>query len=474
MYPLLVLELNGINIISEGERHGKPSNLFWPWMAANVSFLAISYGSFVLNFKISFWQIVLATIFGTIFSFLIVGISSLAGKKSNAPTMTLSRATFGVNGNKLPGILTYLLLVGWETVLVALATLACRTIFERIGNLSPNIASVVGFTVAALLTITSAVIGYQIILKVQKWLTIFSLILTVGYFALTFEQIDFSKISTFPNGNLSGFVGVLIFTFTGIGLGWVNCAADYSRYISKSVSNKSVIGWTVFSASTVPIFMVIYGSLLAMSDSKLSEQIAIDPIGALTSILPTWYLIPFAVVAVLGLVGGAILDLYSSGITMVSLGVPLKRYQAAFIDGLIMTFGTIYFVWFADDFFLPFQAFLITLGVPIAAWSGIFVADILLRKKDYAEKDLFDAKGRYKSINWSSITILLVGTFIGYGFVTNTFATWLDWQGYFLNAVGGKSGTWAAANIGVIIALAVGFFSRFVFGRKEVKWQESF
>ncbi len=466
-------EYAGIEVVSN-DFSSKGKTLFWPWMAANVSFLAISYGSFVLNFKISFRQIVLATTLGTLFSFLIVGISSLAGKKSNAPTMTLSRATFGVNGNKLPGILTYLLLVGWETVLVALATLACRTIFERIENLSPNIASVVGFTVAALLTITSAVIGYQIILKVQKWLTIFSLILTVGYVALTFKQIDISKISTFPNGNLSGFVGILIFTFTGIGLGWVNCAADYSRYISKSVSNKSVIGWTVFSASIVPIFMVIYGSLLAMSDSKLSEQIAIDPIGALTSILPTWYLIPFAVVAVLGLVGGAILDLYSSGITMVSLGVPLKRYQAAFIDGLIMTFGTIYFVWLADDFFLPFQGFLITLGVPIAAWSGIFVADILLRKKDYAEKDLFDAKGRYKSINWSSITILLLGTFIGYGFVKNTFATWLDWQGYFLNAVGGKSGTWAAANIGVIIALAVGFFGRFVFGRKEVKWQESF
>ena len=317
------IEINSTNIVSKSKLY-QSRFLFWPWMAANVSFLAISYGSFVLNFKISFWQIVLATTFGTIFSFLIVGISSLAGKKSNAPTMTLSRATFGVNGNKLPGILTYLLLVGWETVLVALATLACRTIFERIGNLSPNIASVVGFTVAALLTITSAVIGYQIILKVQKLITIFSLILTVGYVALTFKQIDFSKISLFPNGNLSGFIGVLIFTFTGIGLGWVNCAADYSRYLSKSVSNKSVISWTVFSASIVPIFMVIYGSLLAMSDSKLSEQIAIDPIGALTSILPTWYLIPFAVVAVLGLVGGVERIVASEGLVFFYNGKTYK------------------------------------------------------------------------------------------------------------------------------------------------------
>ena len=113
---VLSVEKESIEIVSSGKFCVR--KLFWPWMAANVSFLAISYGSFVLNFKISFWQIFLATIFGTIFSFLIVAISSLAGKKSNAPTMTLSRATFGVNGNKLPGILTYLLLVGWETVLV--------------------------------------------------------------------------------------------------------------------------------------------------------------------------------------------------------------------------------------------------------------------------------------------------------------------------------------------------------------------
>jgi hypothetical protein len=90
-------------------------------------------------------------------------------------------------------------------------------------------------------------------------------------------------------------------------------------------------------------------------------------------LLPTWYLIPFAFVAILGLIGGAILDLYSSGLVLVSIGLPVKRYVAASIDGLIMTFGTIYLVWFASDFFVPFQGFLITLGVPVAVWSGLFV-----------------------------------------------------------------------------------------------------
>ena len=107
-----MLELNGINVISENERHGKPKNLFWPWMAGNVSLLALSYGSFFLGYGISFWQATAAAILGTVGSFTLVAISSLAGKKSNAPTMTLSRAIFGVKGNIVPGFLSYLIFVG--------------------------------------------------------------------------------------------------------------------------------------------------------------------------------------------------------------------------------------------------------------------------------------------------------------------------------------------------------------------------
>jgi hypothetical protein len=31
------IEMNGINVISSGERKGRPRDLFWPWFAANVS-----------------------------------------------------------------------------------------------------------------------------------------------------------------------------------------------------------------------------------------------------------------------------------------------------------------------------------------------------------------------------------------------------------------------------------------------------
>ena len=471
--PIFELELNGPNLIQESERGGTARSLFWPWCGANVSLLALSYGAFFLGFGISFRQATFATIIGTVLSFLVVGVSSLAGKKSNAPTMILSRAAFGVKGNLVPGGLSYLIFVGWETVLVSLATLATGTVFARLGHVNHDLSLIIGFVLAVSLTVFGGVLGFSTIMKIQKWLTLITIGMTILYIALTIDSVDWSVVSSIKDGTTQGFIGALIFGVTGIGLGWVNSAADYSRYLPRTVSSKAVVVWTTLGASLVPIVLVIYGSALAGSSKELSDAIAMDPIGALTTLLPTWYLIPFALVAVLGLAGGAILDLYSSGLTLVSIGFPVKRHVAASIDACIMLAGTIYIVWFADNFFFPFQGFLITLGVPVAVWSAIFVADVVVRKKPYSESDLFDDRGIYGSVNRKSIALMMIGTIIGWGFVTNTFASWLSWQGYFLGMIGGKSGAWAYSNIGVIFALLIGFFGHVLLARKAIKAQES-
>lgn len=471
--PSFELEINGPNTIQESERSGNARSLFWPWAGANVSLLALSYGAFFLGFGVSFKQATLAAIIGTIASFFLVGISSLAGKRSNAPTMILTRASFGVKGSLVPGALSYLIFVGWETVLVSLATLATGTVFTRVGGVDHNLSLILGFVIAVSLTVFGGVLGFTVIMRLQKILTVVTVAMTVVYVALTIDSVNWSAVTSIQSGTTQGFIGALIFGVTGIGLGWVNCAADYSRYLPRSVSSKAVVGWTVFGASIVPIVLVIYGAALSGSSKDLSDAIAMDPIGALTSLLPTWFLIPFALVAILGLVGGAILDLYSSGLALVSIGVPLKRHQAAAIDALIMLAGTIYIVWFADNFFYPFQGFLITLGVPIAVWSAIFVADVVMRTKAYSENDLYDSRGIYGSVNRGSIGLMIVGSIVGWGFVTNTFASWLTWQGYFLGVIGGKDGAWAYSNIGVVMALVIGFVGHVLLSYRKIQAQES-
>ena len=158
--------------------------------------------------------------------------------------------------------------------------------------------------------------------------------------------------------------------------------------------------------------------------------------------------------------------------TLISLGLPVKRHIAASFDAVLMLIGTIYFVWIADDFFFPFQGLLITLGVPVATWSAIFVTDVLMRKR-YDETDLYRTDGIYGSWNFGSIAVMAVGTIIGWGFVTNSFASWLSWQGYFLGVLGGKEGSWAYANLGIFFALIIGFVGYFIVARKRIRLHNS-
>ncbi len=288
-------------------------------------------------------------------------------------------------------------------------------------------------------------------------------------------KIHWGTVSQIHSGSAEAFIGAIIFVMTGFGLGWVNTAADYSRYLPRRTSGGGVIGWTTFGSAIAPIFLLGFGLLLAGSSAKLNSAISADPIGALTTILPTWYLFPFAIVAVLGLVGGAVLDIYSSGLTLLAAGLPAPRYVAAMIDGTLMIAGTIYVVFFSHNFIGPFQGFLITLGVPIAAWCGIMLADIALRSRNYTDEDLYDIRGRYGDVRWVSVALMVAGTIIGWGLVTNTSASWLKWQGYLLGpfGLGGKTGTWAFASLGVVVALALTFAGWLIAGRWPVRAQES-
>jgi purine-cytosine permease-like protein len=148
---------------------------------------------------------------------------------------------------------------------------------------------------------------------------------------------------------------------------------------------------------------------------------------------------------------------------------------AALADGVLMIAGAVYIVFVADDFLGPFIGFLTTLGVPIAAWCGVMLADLLLRRRDYADEDLYRPDGRYGDLPLQPLLLTLAATAFGWGLVVNTSASWLKWQGYLLGplGLGGRTGAWAYANLGVLLALALGFAGTLVLGRGRVRAQEN-
>src|SRR5689334_3485066 len=471
----LRVEANGINVVAETERHGRPRDLFWPWFGANVSIFGLSYGAFALGFGISFWQAVVVGVIGIVFSFLLCGLIAVAGKRGSAPTMVLSRAAFGVRGNKLPSLISWLLTVGWETVLVVLATLATATVFDRLGWGGGDATKVVALVVVAALIVIGGVMGFTLIMRLQTVITVVTGALTVVYIALVADHIHWSVVSGIPAGSTQEAIGALVFLMTGFGLGWVNLAADYSRYLPRRSSGGAIVWWTTFGGALAPLVLLMVGLLLAGSSKGLSNSIAADPVGGLAQLLPTWFLVPFVIVAVLGLVGGAVLDIYSSGLALLSLGLRTPRYVAALIDGTIMVCGSLYVVFVADNFLGQFIGFLVTLGVPVAAWCGVMLADILRRRRPYAEADLYRPTGRYGDVRVLPVAVVVGCTIVGWGLVTNASASWLDWQGYLLGplGLGGKGGSWAFANLGVLFALVVSFVVTWAPTGRAVRRQEA-
>ena len=267
---------------------------------------------------------------------------------------------------------------------------------------------------------------------------------------------------------------------TGFGLGWVNAAADYSRYLPRTaVQPRRRVGWTTFGGALAPVVLLVFGILLAGSSEELSTQDRADPIGALTTLLPTWFLVPFAIVAVLGLVGGAVLDIYSSGLALLTLGLPVPRYVAAAdrrrdhgrrldLRGVLRR----------QTSSVPFQGFLITLGVPIAAWAGVFdrrpgaAPQRLCRRRALRPARPLRQRpaGCRSCSSWSSAPS------IGWGLVTNTLRRLAELAG--LPARPARAGwpgrRWAFANLGVFVAIAIGFVGHLVLGRARVHSQESF
>ncbi len=471
----LRIEENGINVIAENERRGLPRELFWPWFGANVSVLGLSYGSFVLGFGISFVQAAIVGLIGIVFSFWLCGVIATAGNRGSVPTMVLSRAAFGVRGNRLPSAISWLLCVGWETALTVIAVLATSTVFTRIGWSGGSATKVVAMIVVAGLIIVGGVMGFDLIMRMQAIITVVTAVLTVVFIALTLKHISWHAVIHVKSGSFQETIGALVFVMTGFGLGWVNVAADYSRYLPRTTSTRAVVWWTTFGASIAPIILLFFGLLLAGSSASLSSAVGDNPVGALANLLPTWFLVPFVIVAILGLVGGAVLDIYSSGLALLSAGLRIPRYAAAGVDGVIMLIGTVYLVFINKNFLGQFEGFLITIGVLIAAWCGVFLGDLVLRRENYVDEDLFRSTGRYGDVRVAPAAIIVISSVLGLGLVTNAAASWLNWQGYLLKpfGLGGKSGAWAYANLGVLVALALSFVLTILFTRTDVAREES-
>src|SRR2546428_4857851 len=131
--------------------------------------------------------------------------------------MVLSRAAFGVNGNKLPALVSWVLTVGWETVLVILATLATATVFNRLGWGGGDGTKAVALIIVVALTIFGGVMGFDLIMRLQTLITIVTGVATVVFIALVADKIHWSPVSGSHSGSAEAGAGAGGFVMAGFG-----------------------------------------------------------------------------------------------------------------------------------------------------------------------------------------------------------------------------------------------------------------
>lgn len=381
---LTTVEQRGIEPVPVQDRNGHPLQLFWVWFAANISILGLPLGATLVAVQsLNVWQSLLVAVVGAAGSFALVGLVSIAGRRGGAPSMTLSRAVFGTRGNLGPTLVSLLSRLGWETVntttgafvLLSLSTLVLGTPGDA--KAVPLLA-VLAIAVFELCTVLVSGLGHAAILVIQKWATWVFGALNVFVAVFLVATVDWAAVAAIPAGPVSAvLVGVAIIA-GGTGIGWANAGADMSRYQRADVRAGRLVVASAAGAGVPLVLLIGLGALLTAGDGSLAS--ASDPVGAIRALLPGWVAIPYLVAAFGGLLLSNHLSVYSAGLTTLTMGLRVRRVHAVALDVAVTFLGAIFFVLVADSFYGPFIAFISLLAIPITAWVGVFLVDMLRRQ----------------------------------------------------------------------------------------------
>ncbi|MGW3156349.1 purine-cytosine permease family protein [Streptomyces sp. NPDC001089] len=383
------VETRGIEPVPDDERHGNAGQMFWTWFAANISILGLPLGATLVAFRgLNIWQALAVAVVGSVGSFALVGVLSLAGKKGGAPALTLSRAVFGQRGNAGPTLITWLSRVGWETITTTTAAYALLALLNHVFGVRQNdVLTLVCLLVFIACTLLISGLGHATIMWINKWATVVFGVLNLVVIGFLVDTIDWADVVHAQAGPLSGVIAGIGFIAAGTGIGWANAGADYARYLPRSLPGRRLVTASAFGAGIPLVVLVSLGSLLSAGDTTLAESS--NPVGAINGLLPSWMAVPYLIAAFGGLLMSNHLSTYSAGLTMITLGLRVPRPLAVGLDVLLMFLGGIYFMLVADDFYGPFSTFLTLLAVPISAWVGIVLVDSA-RGRDYDPDALMD------------------------------------------------------------------------------------
>jgi purine-cytosine permease-like protein len=423
------VEQHGIDYIPESERWAKPRHLFGMWAGASVQIEYFVYGvGLMAFFGLDFAQAILLIIVGNI-SYLLLGVASLQGPNAGTTAMTINRASYGTNGSRLIALFNWLTQVGFETEGIILVVFAAEVLALKAGFQTGTPAKVIFIVIAVLIQLLVPVLGHAAVVKTLRILIVPFVAMFVILAALTLNK---AHLTAAHGAGWPTMLAGLAFVIALSGLGWTENGNDFSRYLSPNASKRSIIGW-VFLGTAVPEILIM---LLGAAAGTYASAIAfgLNPFAAFESshVVATWFVVPLLVVSIFQLFAINSLDLYSSGVTLQTMGANVKRWQAVVIDTAIAC-GLTFYAIFDASFFNLLKDFADVVIIWIAPWFAIYIVDWMLRRFRYAPAELQrrDNGGLYWSqggIRWTAIIAQILGMIASMSALAPTFhvPSWMN------------------------------------------------
>jgi nucleobase:cation symporter-1, NCS1 family len=446
------VEVRSIDYVPLNERHGKvwSQGPLWFMSNAQIATLAVGTASVVTggNLVWSLIAIVAGAVIGTFF----MAFHSAQGPQLGLPQMIQSRPQFGYIGALLVWLFAYLQYAGFNIFNTLLAGGALHTTVHG----SVNFWTVV----VTVLAVVVALIGYDLIHAVERWLAFGFLIifgiLTVSVFTLHY-----------PAGawDLGGFKWTpFLIQFGGVAgyqISWAIYVSDYSRYLPPDVTVRKTFLWTYWGSALGAIWLMSLGAALSawvggvfdpdfdtIASLNKSSNAVFDHFGTIVLLFST-----------LGLISITALNMYGGSLTMISGIDSFKKVRPTAgvrivtitITGILSIVPALLI---GDDFLTNFEDFLLLVLYLFIPWTAVNLVDYyVVRRGHYAIGEIFNPNGMYGRWGWRGIISYLVG----FGAMLPFFST-SRYSGWVANALNG-------GDISMFIGLPVAGILYYVLGQ---------
>ncbi|MFI6929800.1 purine-cytosine permease family protein [Streptomyces sp. NPDC050287] len=404
---VIAVETAGSDPIPDAERHGSPLQLLWTWASPNIEFATVYIGVIsVLFFGLSFWQATAAILLGTAVGAIAQGVLSLDGPRFGVPQMVIGRFSFGHKGNVLPsGVNAVVAGVGWFAVNSVSAAFALNTLtgLRPLPSLLLVVAAeiLIGF------------IGHNFVHVFEKYAfpALAVIFLTAGVW--TFKDAHLG------GGGAGGGIGGFLLAFSaawGYAAGWNPYATDYSRYLPRTASKFKTV---LYPAVGLFVSVAVVAVIGAASATIVAPKNA-TPTAAFTGHLPGWLGDLVLLAIILGAVSANALNVYSSAISITSLGLKLPswlgRGTLVVLSGVVGTAAA----WASlSDAGSAYEAFLLVIAYWVGPWLGVVLVERWLQGRTTTDEMLAARLGDRTFTNWPGLAALLIGVAVSVPLFSN-------------------------------------------------------